>query len=99
NSVENRNTTTNNETEPQNRRSFCSNILRAHCARPFVFCHRLGGGTANTEAGWKSAGHDEASPGLVLLGQSNMLGMGKIAGGEGSLENAVKNKNKYPYLV
>ena len=35
----------------------------------------------------------------ILLGQSNMLGMGKIAGGEGSLENAVKVKKKYPYLV
>lgn len=36
---------------------------------------------------------------FILLGQSNMVGMGKIAGGEGSLEHAVKNKNKYPYLV
>ena len=36
---------------------------------------------------------------FILLGQSNMVGMGKIAGGEGSLENAVKNKNKYPYMV
>jgi len=36
---------------------------------------------------------------FILLGQSNMLGAGKIAGGEGSLENAVKAKNKYPYLV
>ena len=36
---------------------------------------------------------------FILLGQSNMVGMGKIAGGEGSLENAVKAKNKYPYLV
>jgi hypothetical protein len=35
----------------------------------------------------------------ILMGQSNMVGMGKIAGGEGSLENAVKNKKKYPYLV
>jgi hypothetical protein len=35
----------------------------------------------------------------ILLGQSNMLGFGKIAGGEGSLENAVKAKKKYPYLV
>jgi len=34
----------------------------------------------------------------ILLGQSNMLGMGKVAGGEGSLDNAVKAK-KYPYLV
>ena len=36
---------------------------------------------------------------FILMGQSNMVGMGKIAGGEGSLENAVKTKNKYPYLV
>jgi hypothetical protein len=28
----------------------------------------------------------------ILMGQSNMLGMGKITGGEGSLETAVKNK-------
>jgi len=35
----------------------------------------------------------------ILLGQSNMVGMGKIAGGEGSLENAVKMKKKYSYLV
>jgi hypothetical protein len=36
---------------------------------------------------------------FILLGQSNMLGMGKTTGGEGSLENAVKTKNKYRYLV
>ena len=35
----------------------------------------------------------------IMLGQSNMLGMGKVAGGEGSLENAIKVKKKYPYLV
>ena len=35
----------------------------------------------------------------ILLGQSNMLGFGKIKGGEGSLENAVKEKKLYPYLV
>ncbi|MCB1096402.1 MAG: sialate O-acetylesterase [Verrucomicrobiae bacterium] len=35
----------------------------------------------------------------ILLGQSNMLGFGKITGGEGSLEHAVKEKNLYPYLV
>ena len=35
----------------------------------------------------------------ILMGQSNMLVMGKVAGGEGSLENAVKAKKKYPYLV
>jgi hypothetical protein len=36
---------------------------------------------------------------FILMGQSNMVGMGKIAGGEVSLENAVKEKKKYPYLV
>ena len=36
---------------------------------------------------------------FILMGQSNMLGKGRITGGEGSLENAVKNKKKYPYLV
>jgi hypothetical protein len=36
---------------------------------------------------------------FILLGQSNMVGMGKIAGGAGSLEDAVKTKGKYPYLV
>jgi len=36
---------------------------------------------------------------FILMGQSNMVGMGKITGGEGSLENAVKTRNKYTYLV
>ncbi len=36
---------------------------------------------------------------FILMGQSNMVGMGKIAGGEGSLDNAVKAKQKYTYLV
>ena len=36
---------------------------------------------------------------FILMGQSNMVGMGKIKGGEGSLENAVKTGNKYSYLV
>ena len=36
----------------------------------------------------------------ILLGQSNMLGAGKITGEKaGTLENAVKAKKKYPYLV
>ncbi len=29
---------------------------------------------------------------FILMGQSNMLGKGRITGGEGSLENAVNNK-------
>ncbi len=36
---------------------------------------------------------------FILLGQSNMVGTGKISGGDGSLENAVKTSNLYPYLV
>ena len=36
----------------------------------------------------------------ILLGQSNMLGFGTVKGEkDGTLENAVKNKNLYPYLV
>ena len=36
----------------------------------------------------------------ILLGQSNMVGAGKVAGDKDStLEYAVKNKKKYPYLV
>ncbi len=36
---------------------------------------------------------------FILLGQSNMLGFGKVSGGEGSLEHAVREKDRYPYLV
>jgi len=37
---------------------------------------------------------------FILMGQSNMVGMGKIAGDkDGTLEYAVKTKKKYPYLV
>jgi hypothetical protein len=36
---------------------------------------------------------------FIVMGQSNTLEMGKVSGGEGSLENAVKEKNLYPYLV
>lgn len=36
---------------------------------------------------------------FILMGQSNMLGMGKITGKEGCLESAVKEKKKYGYLV
>jgi hypothetical protein len=37
----------------------------------------------------------------ILMGQSNMVGMGKLgpADKDGSLEHAVKEKGKYPYLV
>jgi hypothetical protein len=36
---------------------------------------------------------------FILLGQSNMVGLGKVKGSEISLEHAVKEKKKYQYLV
>ena len=36
---------------------------------------------------------------FIIMGQSNTLEMGKVAGGEGSLEHAVKNENLYPFMV
>jgi len=37
---------------------------------------------------------------FILMGQSNMVGAGKVQGDkEGSLTYAVQKKNKYPYLV
>ncbi|MFK7788641.1 MAG: sialate O-acetylesterase, partial [Phycisphaeraceae bacterium] len=36
---------------------------------------------------------------FILMGQSNMLGFGKVNGGDGSLAHAVKEKGLYPYLV
>ncbi|MFM9117818.1 MAG: sialate O-acetylesterase [Planctomycetota bacterium] len=36
---------------------------------------------------------------FILLGQSNMVGLGKVKGGEISLEHAVNEKKKYSYLV
>ena len=64
-------------------------------------------------AGWaadegsKPAAEGKTVKVFILLGQSNMVGMGKIGsqaqgkhgGAEGSLEAAVKEKKKYTYLV
>lgn len=36
---------------------------------------------------------------FILLGQSNMVGLGKVKGADISLEHAVKEKKKYLYLV
>jgi len=38
---------------------------------------------------------------FILMGQSNMLGAGKVAGADmtGSLENAVKQEKLYPFLI
>ena len=36
---------------------------------------------------------------FIMLGQSNMVGLGKVTGPDGSLEFAVKTKKKYPHLI
>ena len=36
---------------------------------------------------------------FILMGQSNMVGLGKVGGGEIGLEHLVKEKKKYPYLL
>ena len=36
---------------------------------------------------------------FILMGQSNMVGLGKVGGPDGSLEFAVKEKKRYPFLV
>jgi hypothetical protein len=36
---------------------------------------------------------------FICLGQSNMVGLGKVKGADISLEHAVQEKKKYPYLV
>jgi hypothetical protein len=51
-------------------------------------------------AGGKPAQMSKPVKVFILLGQSNMVGMGKIAGDtQGTLEHAVKVGKKYPYLV
>ena len=36
---------------------------------------------------------------FLLLGQSNMVGLGKVTGSDIALEHAVKEKKQYPYLL
>jgi hypothetical protein len=36
---------------------------------------------------------------FIIMGQSNTLEMGKVAGGEGSLEHAVKTEKLYPFMI
>jgi hypothetical protein len=59
----------------------------------------VGAACLAAEGGGKPADMTKPVKVFILMGQSNMVGMGKIAGGDGSLENAVKAKKKYPYLV
>jgi hypothetical protein len=47
----------------------------------------------------KSADMSKPVQVYILMGQSNMLGFGKVKGDDGSLEHAVKEKGLYPHLV
>jgi len=61
------------------------------------------GGTAPTGSGGDGSEPADMSKPVqvfILMGQSNMLGFGQVAGDkDGTLENAVKSKDLYPYLV
>lgn len=56
-------------------------------------------GATAREPGNPPPGSDPKVQVFILMGQSNMVGLGKVAGPDGSLEFAVKEKQKYPYLV
>lgn len=49
----------------------------------------------------EEASHSKPVKVYILLGQSNMLGFGKVASADtpGTLEHLVKKQNKYPFLV
>ena len=54
---------------------------------------------AAESAGSKPADMSKPVQVFILMGQSNMVGMGKVKGSDVSLEHAVKEKKKYGYLV
>ncbi len=67
-----------------------------------VFSSWVAGGEATTQLpkpDEKPADMTKPVQIFILLGQSNMVGLGKVKGGEISLEHAVKVKKKYQYLV
>jgi len=79
------------------KKMFCS----ALCLAAVLAMGLSGARAAETIARHDGKPADMAKPVqvFILLGQSNMVGMGNVAGKDGSLENAVKNKKKYTYLV
>lgn len=68
-------------------------FLAALISRPTVADDRL------PDPDGKAADMSKPVQVYILLGQSNMLGFGKILGDEGSLQHAVNQKQLYPYLV
>ncbi|MCA9081118.1 MAG: hypothetical protein KDA58_11210, partial [Planctomycetaceae bacterium] len=65
-----------------------------------VFPARAEGPSALPDPDGKPADMSRPVKVYILMGQSNMLEMGKVGGDkEGTLEHAVKSEGKYPYLV
>ena len=63
--------------------------------RSFLACLFL----LSASTAWPQNGAKEPVQVFILMGQSNMVGLGKVSGREGSLEYAVKEKKLFPYLV
>jgi len=95
---------------------FTREQLRKHDPDMFALLNTLWGETLNSSAAEKSesasslqlpkhngkpADHTKPVKVYILLGQSNMLGFGRVGPKEtrGSLEFLVKEKGKYPHLV
>jgi Carbohydrate esterase, sialic acid-specific acetylesterase len=76
-------------------------FLLTNLALPLVVFVALSGGvTAQiSKPDGKPANMTKPVQVFILLGQSNMVGLGKVKGGDISLEHAVKEKKKYSYLV
>ena len=72
-------------------------ILLAICSTIAIRSAAEAEGTAAAQG--KSADMSKPVQVYILMGQSNMLNFGKIKGGDGSLETAVKEKQLYPYLI
>lgn len=53
----------------------------------------------STEPGKDQADLNQPVQVFICLGQSNMVGLGKVSGPDISLEHAVKEKKKYQYLI
>ena len=81
--------------------------MKKHSILAVVFSALVGMGTFSIAQDSTSLPDPDGKPAdmskpvqvYILLGQSNMLGFGKISGGDGSLEHAIKEKGLYPYLM
>jgi len=76
--------------------------IKASCLLAAMFMGMAGAASAEStlpKPDGKPADMSKPVQVFILMGQSNMVGAGKITGGEVSLENAVKTKQKYSYLV